>query len=230
MARRPALPAGRTVREGQSAVAAAREPTAPAHATLSRCAASAAAHAVIDPVQPVLRAVSDLQDTLGLALLAILGSPHPWGASVVPGRLDEQPASEPRSRLGDRALVRCLAGLVKGRDQPEPRAQRVRSLKALPVPAELEMQRERCQGINAPEAAKPRDGRPPLLVFCQARVAQRSLSCGLSARRLTRSDQRTPARSRPPGTVEPRASAGERPSRSRARDRPGRRNSIFETR
>lgn len=87
MARRPALPAGRTVREGQSAVAAA--------------------HAVIDPVQPVLRAVSDLQDMLGLALLAVFeGHSDPWGPSVVPGGLDQQPASEPRPSLCDRPLVR----------------------------------------------------------------------------------------------------------------------------
>jgi hypothetical protein len=67
---------------------------------------AAAAHAVIDPVQPLLRAVGDLQNMLGLALLAVFeGHPDPWGASVVPGRLDQQPASEARSRLGDRPLV-----------------------------------------------------------------------------------------------------------------------------
>jgi len=47
---------------------------------------AAAAHAVIDPVQPVLGTVSDLQDMLGLSLLAVSeGRPDPWGASVLPG-------------------------------------------------------------------------------------------------------------------------------------------------
>jgi hypothetical protein len=54
-----------------------------------------AAHPVIDPVQPVLGTIGDLQDMLGLAKLAIAeGHPDSRGASVVPGGLDEQPASE----------------------------------------------------------------------------------------------------------------------------------------
>jgi hypothetical protein len=56
---------------------------------------AAAAHAVVNPVQPVLGAVSDLQHMVGLALLAVAECrPDPWWASVVPSRLDEQPASE----------------------------------------------------------------------------------------------------------------------------------------
>jgi hypothetical protein len=50
---------------------------------------------VSSSVQAVLGAVSDLQDVVGLALLAIAECrPDPWGSSVVPGRLDQQPASE----------------------------------------------------------------------------------------------------------------------------------------
>jgi hypothetical protein len=68
---------------------------------------AAAAHPVIDTVQPLLGTVSDLQDMLGLALLAVLeGHPDPGVSSVVPGRLDEQPSSEARPRLGDRPLMR----------------------------------------------------------------------------------------------------------------------------
>jgi hypothetical protein len=61
---------------------------------------AAAAHAVIDPVQPLLGTVCDLQNMVGLALLTVLeGHPDPWGAAVVPGGLDQQPASKARTGL-----------------------------------------------------------------------------------------------------------------------------------
>ncbi len=99
MARRPALPAGRAVGGGQSAVAAAQRKHASSRAqatTVTLCGLPRPRMRSIDAVQPVLGAVSDLQDVIGLALLAVFeGHPDPWGASVVPGGLDEQPASEP---------------------------------------------------------------------------------------------------------------------------------------
>ena len=66
--------------------------------TITLCGLPRARMPVIDVVQSLLRAVSDLQDMIGLALLAVVERrPDPWLASVVPGRLDEQPASEASS-------------------------------------------------------------------------------------------------------------------------------------
>ena len=110
MARRPALPAGMAVSRGLVGGGCCPEE---ARKLAGACdddhvvRLAASAHAVIDPVKPVLCAVRDLQHMLGLALLAVLeGDPEPGLAAVVPGRLDQQPASEARARLGDRPLVR----------------------------------------------------------------------------------------------------------------------------
>ena len=110
MARRPGLPAGEAV--GGVSVGGC---CCPEEARQLACAGddghvvrlAAGAHAVIDAVQPLLCSVGDLQDVVGLALLAVLeGRADPWVASVVPGRLDQQPPCERRAGLRDRPLAR----------------------------------------------------------------------------------------------------------------------------
>jgi hypothetical protein len=85
----PRSPGRKAVSRGQSAVAGAhrKQASSRAHATtIKLCAFAAGAHVVIDTVQPVLGAVSDLQDMLGLALLAVLEChADPGWASVTPG-------------------------------------------------------------------------------------------------------------------------------------------------
>jgi len=120
-------------------------------------------------MQSLLSAVCDLQDVVGLALLAVFqGDADPWFACVVPRRLDEQSARERRAGLRDRALPAGLARLAQRRDKPEPGAERGGALKALPVAAELEVQRERRERVDAAKAAQPGDRRPPLLFQRQA--------------------------------------------------------------
>jgi hypothetical protein len=109
MARRPGLPTGRAVSRVLVGCCCcpeeARQLAGTRHDGHVVCLA-AAPHTVIDPVQPVLGAVSDLQNMIGLALLAVAERyPDPWVSPVVPGCLDEQPASEARARLRDRSLV-----------------------------------------------------------------------------------------------------------------------------
>ena len=51
---------------------------------------AAGAHAVVDAMQALLGAISDLQDMVGLTLLAVAEvHPDPRGTRVVPGRLDQ---------------------------------------------------------------------------------------------------------------------------------------------
>jgi hypothetical protein len=63
-------------------------------------------HPAMDPLQPMLGAPGDLQHVVGLAGLAVAqrGADRRL-ASIVPGRLDQQPAGGTRAALGDLALA-----------------------------------------------------------------------------------------------------------------------------
>jgi hypothetical protein len=56
-------------------------------------------------MQALLGVVSDLQNVVGLTVLAVgQGRADPWLPGVLPGGLDQQPARERRPGLGDRPL------------------------------------------------------------------------------------------------------------------------------
>ena len=83
----------------------------------------------------------------------------PRRAHVVPGRLDQQPAGVGRAGLGDRALA-SRTGRTDRSDgvSPSHDDQLARRAEALPVAAELEMQRQRGQRVDAAKARAA--GRP----------------------------------------------------------------------
>jgi hypothetical protein len=71
-------------------------------------------HPGVDAMDSLLRGVGDLHDMLGLSLLTVLkGRADPWFASVMPRGLDQQPAGEAGSGLGDRSLARAFPRLVQ---------------------------------------------------------------------------------------------------------------------
>jgi hypothetical protein len=95
-------------------------------------------HPVVDVMDPLLRGVRDRKDMLRLSLLTVLERrTDPWLTPVMPGRLDQQPASEPGPGLRDRTLTRGLSGLRERGCQPEPGAEAGGFLEPLPVRAEL---------------------------------------------------------------------------------------------
>jgi len=75
---------------------------------------AALAESLVDAVESVLGAPADLQDVVGLALLAVLEcrADARWSL-VVPGRLDQEPASVAAAGLGDLTAVARLAGLAE---------------------------------------------------------------------------------------------------------------------
>ena len=98
------------------------------------------------------------------------GRPGGWrrslrsaGARVVPGGFDQEPAGVGRG-LGDRALGLRLSGLIEARRQSEPGEQLAWRGEALPVAAELEMQHQRRQRVDAAKAPQPCDRRPQPVV------------------------------------------------------------------
>ena len=129
---------------------------------------AASTHPTVDAGKALLGAVGDREHVLGLTLLTVgERRPEPGRTAVVPGGLDQQPTGEHRTGLGDRTLAGALAGLAEQWCQSEPCRERRCALEAFPVPAELEMDRERCQGVHTAEGPEPCDRGPPPLIACQ---------------------------------------------------------------
>jgi hypothetical protein len=127
----------------------------------------------VETVEAVLRAPGDLEDVVGLTDLPVgQRGTDPGLAQVVPGGLDEEAAGEAGAGLGDRTARLARAGLVQRGDESEPSRQLAGSLEAAEV-ADLEMQHERRERLDAAEAAQPGDGRPVL------RLGRRSLYDGV---------------------------------------------------
>src|SRR5439155_17320195 len=84
-------------------------------------------------------------------------------ALVVPGGLDQQPARVLGAGLRDRTGARALARLVERGNEPDPGGQLRRAGEALPV-ADLDVERERAQRVDAAEAAQAGDGGAELVL------------------------------------------------------------------
>src|SRR5919201_6397844 len=98
---------------------------------------------------------SDLEDVVGLTGVAVaqVGA-DPRLTQVVPGGFDEDAAGEAGAGLGDRAARLALARLVQRGDEPEPGGELAGAPEAGEV-ADLEMEHERGQRLDAAEAAQP---------------------------------------------------------------------------
>ena len=135
----------------------------------------------------------------------------PGLAGVVPGGLDQQPAGVGRAGLGDRALASWTrrTGRATG-VSPSHADELARRAEALPVAAELEMQRQRSQRVDAAEArAAARRSATAARPGRAARAARRAPPCARSARRRRPAGRRTRARSaRCSKLLARRASAG----------------------
>ena len=82
---------------------------------------AALAEALVEAVQAPLGTAGDLDDVAWLPGAALGDYRSGAGAAhVLPGGLDEEPAGVAGAGLRDRALAAALAGLVEGRDKPEP--------------------------------------------------------------------------------------------------------------
>ena len=135
-----------------------------------------------------LGARGDLQDVVGLARLAVgEGDADPRRSGVVPGRLDQEAAGDPRTGLGDRPLGGRLPGLppARGSAPASWRAFAARESAASPRPARGGASaRSGCRCRGRPEAGPPsaRDAR----LGPAARAAHRAPRGGRRARRRRR--------------------------------------------